>query len=201
MSGVRMPSSRARPPHPRPPRRRRPDRATSAASGPPRGSCRSGWPDRSRPCAGRSRGSARTDRGARERSCAPRPTPRAACRRSGQHARLVGEDVAEQVFRDEHVERGGSLDQHHRAGIDESVLDVDVGEVVRTSSTTLRQRREVESTLALSTLVSLRRRPRKAERERDDRRTRPRCAQSCRRQPGRRPSRALRRAVGSRAPR
>jgi len=44
----------------------------------------------------------------------------------GQHARLVRQDVAEQVLGDEHVELGRPLDEQHRARVDELVVELDV---------------------------------------------------------------------------
>ena len=49
--------------------------------------------------------------------------------RSGKDARLVRQDVAEQVLGHEHVELGGSLDEEHRARVDELVVELDVREV------------------------------------------------------------------------
>ncbi len=49
--------------------------------------------------------------------------------RSGKDARLVRQDVAEQVLGHEHVELGGALDEEHRARVDELVVELDVREV------------------------------------------------------------------------
>ena len=51
--------------------------------------------------------------------------PEAACNVGGD----VGEDVAEGVLRQEHVEPGRPLDEREACGVDEHVLELDVGVV------------------------------------------------------------------------
>eukprot|EP00754_Rhynchopus_humris_P034858 Rhum_TRINITY_DN16459_c0_g1::Rhum_TRINITY_DN16459_c0_g1_i1::g.163247::m.163247 len=50
--------------------------------------------------------------------------------RTAQHRRLVGENVAEQVLRDDDVHACRALDQVHRARVDQLVRQLDVGELV-----------------------------------------------------------------------
>lgn len=88
---------------------------------------------------------------------------------SGDDARLVGDDVAEEVARDDDaVEAAGVLDEDHGRRVDEVVLDLELGNSFsKTSFMTLRQRRDVASTLALSrlkTVLSPRARARKPAR-------------------------------------
>ena len=45
----------------------------------------------------------------------------------GQDSRFVGQDVAEQVLRDDDVEVGRAADEQHRARIDQLVVEHDVG--------------------------------------------------------------------------
>ena len=95
-----------------------------AAASPPTGSCRSGWPCPGRRCPGRCRGSARTGRTCRARSArSPSDADGSIAERPGEHAGLVGQDVAEQVLGDDDVEPGRLLDQQHRARIDELVAE------------------------------------------------------------------------------
>ncbi len=78
-----------------------------------------------------------------------------------QHRRLVGENVAEHVFGDDHVEIARPPQQVHRGRIHQHVLEAHVRKFAGSMrSTTARHRREVSSTFALSTEVSLRRRAR-----------------------------------------
>ena len=44
--------------------------------------------------------------------------------RSGDHGGFVGQDVAEHVLGEQHVERRGTPDQVHRGGVDEHVLEL-----------------------------------------------------------------------------
>ena len=50
--------------------------------------------------------------------------------RAGEHRRLVGEDVAEHVLGDDHLEVARRGDQLHRGGVDEQVLELDVRELL-----------------------------------------------------------------------
>ena len=88
----------------------------------------------------------------------------------GQHRRLVGQDVAEEVLGDDDVEVGRPPDEQHRARVDELVAERRrPGSRGATSSATVRHRRDVARTLALSTDVTcLRRVARELEREPDD---------------------------------
>ena len=65
-----------------------------------------------------------------------RGQPDAAGDRSGE----VGEDVAEQVLGDHDVELRGTLDQAHGHGVDQLVLELDLGVLGATSSATARHR-------------------------------------------------------------
>src|SRR5216683_1282383 len=49
---------------------------------------------------------------------------------AGEHRRHVGEDVAEEVLGDDHVEARGPLHEEHGAGVDQHVLELQVGELV-----------------------------------------------------------------------
>ena len=76
--------------------------------------------------------------------------------RAGEHRRLVAEDVAEQVLGHDHVEVGGPGDELHRGVVHQHVVELDVrSSPPRRRSTVSRQRREVSSTFALSTEVTL----------------------------------------------
>ena len=48
---------------------------------------------------------------------------------AGEHRRLVGQDVAEQVLGDQDVEHCRAADEEHRARVHELMVDVDVGEL------------------------------------------------------------------------
>ena len=73
----------------------------------------------------------------------------------GQHRRLVGEDVAEEVLGDDDVEVGRSADQQHRARVHELMVERDVRvRLAPTSSAMVRHSREVARTFALSTEVT-----------------------------------------------
>jgi hypothetical protein len=77
--------------------------------------------------------------------------------RAGQHRGLVGEDVAEHVLGDDHVEGARLGDQVHGHGIHQLVFQR-ARRGIRSRTTrvaTSRHSREVSSTLALSTEVSL----------------------------------------------
>ena len=77
--------------------------------------------------------------------------------RAGDHRGLVAEDVAEHVLGEDHVEVARGGDELHRALVDEHVLELDVRELLGVHAvTTSRHSRLVSSTLALSTLVTLR---------------------------------------------
>ena len=54
--------------------------------------------------------------------------------RSGEHGCLVGEDIAEHVFGDDHVERCRALQQMHRARVDEQMLEHERREFLRNHS-------------------------------------------------------------------
>ena len=70
----------------------------------------------------------------------------------GAHARLVGQDVAEQIARHDDVELAGIAHHLHRGVVDIHVRQRDVGIMRRTSrSTTSRHNCDVSSTFALST--------------------------------------------------
>ena len=87
--------------------------------------------------------------------------------RAGQHRRLVAEDVAEEVLGDDHVEVGRARDELHRRVVDQQVVELDVGVVGGDAGRpTSRQRREVSSTLALSTEVTRGLRPEPSARRR-----------------------------------
>ena len=65
----------------------------------------------------------------------PGPTPpkdggRQHAQRAGEHRRLVGQDVAEHVLGDDHLEVARGGDQPHRGGVDEQVLELDVRELL-----------------------------------------------------------------------
>src|SRR5690606_27304122 len=51
--------------------------------------------------------------------------------RAGDHGHFIGEDVAEEVFRDEHAEGAGALDELHGGVVDIHVLQLDFGEFLR----------------------------------------------------------------------
>src|SRR5882762_3270795 len=50
--------------------------------------------------------------------------------RSGQHRRLVGEDVAEHVLRHYYIEAARIAQKLHRAGVHQQMVERDVGELV-----------------------------------------------------------------------
>ena len=77
----------------------------------------------------------------------------------GQDRGLVGQDVAEQVLGDDDIEVGRPPDEEHRARVDELVAERHVRVARRRSrSATVRHRRDVARTLALSTEVTVPRR-------------------------------------------
>ena len=101
----------------------------------------------------------------------------------GEHGRLVGQDVAEQVLGDDDVEVGRPPDEQHRARIDQLVAEPRrPGTRPRSRRRRVRHRRDVARTLALSTWVSaLRAGPGQLEREPDDpARSRARRTAACR---------------------
>ena len=94
---------------------------------PPKGTSPADWRFPARRCPARSRAPARTVPG--------RPAPERGARehpdRAGQHRGLVGEDVAEQVLGEDHVEVARRGDELHRGVVDEHVLELDVRELLR----------------------------------------------------------------------
>ena len=123
-------------------------RASGAASAPPSRTSRAGSRLPGPRCRAPSRAPARNRPG----PARPRGWPRQQADRAGDHRGLVGEDVAEHVLGEEHVEVGGARDQLHRGVVDEHVLELRrPGSRRATRSTVSRHRREVSRMLALST--------------------------------------------------
>ena len=194
MSPVRMPCAQhRRAPPPRCGRRGRRGRRCSGTSSPATGSSPADWPC---PCPAMS--------GAEPWIGSYRPLPRGVERRRRQHAdrarqhrRLVGQDVAEDVAGDDHVELLRVAHQLHRRVVDVHVRQRDVRILRAPSVTTSRHRmRRVEH---VGLVDRAQRACRAGARSRSRRarcaRSRARCRASCR-SPRRRRRRCVRRPRG-----